>query len=144
MQWDCPNPFITDIIVSPNDIDGLGHANNSAYIKWAEKAAWLHNDDLGLSLADYHQHDRAMAISKANYDYLLPCFAHQQLTMATWISACDSKLQVERSFQLTRDNKTVFTGRWITTCVRLSSGKIARMPKVFIATYGAAVQSFAL
>jgi acyl-CoA thioester hydrolase len=140
MPWDHPNPFIKQITVQPSNMDGLGHANNSVYIKWAELAAWGHSHLLGLSLADYQACDRAMAISKASYDYLLPCFSDEKINMATWLSACDGKLQLERRFQLMRDDKTLFRGHWITTCVRLSSGKIARMPKEFVEIYGGAVE----
>lgn len=111
MPWDYPNPFIKQITVQPYDMDGLGHANNSVYIKWAEQAAWGHSHLLGLSLADYQACDRAMAISKASYDYLLPCFSDEKINMATWLSACDGKLQLERRFQLMRDDKTLFRGK---------------------------------
>ncbi|MFQ3322471.1 MAG: acyl-CoA thioester hydrolase [Pseudomonadales bacterium] len=140
MPWDYPRPFIQAITVQSSDMDGLGHANNSVYIQWAELAAWGHSHFLGLSLADYKAYDRAMAISKASYDYLLPCFSDDKLEMATWLTACDGKLQLERRFQLQREGKTLFRGHWITTCVRLSSGKVARMPKEFINVYGGAVE----
>jgi acyl-CoA thioester hydrolase len=140
MPWDYTNPFIKNITVEPTDMDGLGHANNSAYIQWAELAAWGHGHQLGLSLEHWQSCDRAMAISKASYDYLLPCFSDERLKMATWLTACDGKLQLERRFQLKRDNLTIFRGHWITICVRLSSGKVVRMPKQFLTIYGNAVQ----
>jgi acyl-CoA thioester hydrolase len=140
MPWDYPNPFIEQITVQPTHMDGLGHANNSTYIQWAELAAWGHSHLLGLSLANYQACDRAMAISKASYDYLLPCFSDERLQMATWLTACDGKLQLERRFQLKRDSKTIFRGHWITICVRLSNSKIVRMPTEFVKIYGGAVE----
>ncbi|MFZ3204557.1 MAG: acyl-CoA thioesterase, partial [Pseudomonas sp.] len=53
MSWDLANPFVIDINVVADDIDGLGHANNAVYVSWLERCAWRHSQYLGLDLAEY-------------------------------------------------------------------------------------------
>ena len=93
------------------------------------------------SLADYQRLDRAMAIRRADYDYLLPTVLGEELTLATWLCASDGKLTMERRFQLIRnaDQITVLRGRWDLVCIELSSGRARRMPPAFCQVYLAAM-----
>ena len=61
MGWDRATPFIIDLQVKAEDIDGLGHANNAVYVSWLERCAWRHSQRLGLDLVEYRRLDRAMA-----------------------------------------------------------------------------------
>ena len=107
--WDLPLPFTRAFTPAAGDIDGLNHTNNAVYVQWCEKTAWAHSEALGLSLADYHRLDRAMAIRHADYDYLLPTQLGETLTLATWLTASDGKLTMERRFQLVRERGGRFT-----------------------------------
>jgi acyl-CoA thioester hydrolase len=102
MSWDHANPFTLDVRPQAGDIDGLNHTNNAVYVQWCEKVAWAHSEALGLDLADYRRLDRAMAIRRGEYDYLLPTGLDEALTLATWLLASDGKLTMERRFQLIR------------------------------------------
>lgn len=141
MQWDYPEPFMEQIRVTDADIDGMGHTNNACYVVWCERAAWLHSQSLGLSVKDYRRLDRGVAIHRASYDYFLPSFAGDELTMATWLTHCDGKLRLERRFQLVNpsDGSTVLRGHWTLIGICVSTGKPARFPEAFIRVYGAAV-----
>jgi acyl-CoA thioester hydrolase len=140
MTWDFPHPFTLPVVPRPEDIDGLNHTNNAVYVQWCERIAWAHSEVLGLSLADYRRLDRAMAIRRGEYDYLLPTVLDDKLTLATWLLASDGKLTMERRFQLVRDRDraTVLRGRWSLVCIELSSGRVRRMPPEFIQVYQAA------
>ena len=135
--WDLPLPFTRAFTPAAGDIDGLNHTNNAVYVQWCEKTAWAHSEALGLSLADYHRLDRAMVIRHADYDYLLPTQLGEVLTLATWLTASDGKLTMERRFQLVRerDQATVLRGRWALVCIELASGRARRMPAEFCAVY---------
>jgi len=141
MPWDYPQPFTLSAMPQAGDIDGLNHTNNAVYVQWCEKVAWAHSEALGLSLADYQRLDRAMAIRRGEYDYLLPTALHEELTLATWLVASDGKLTMERRFQLIRkrDQATVVRGRWDLVCIELSSGRARRMPQEFCQAYVAAM-----
>ncbi len=137
MAWDYPTPFTLPAVPLSGDIDGLNHTNNAVYVQWCEKIGWAHSESLGLNLADYQRLDRAMAIRRGAYDYLLPTSAHEELTMATWLMATTSKLTMERRFQLVRnrDQATILRGRWDLVCIELSTGQARRMPPEFCAIY---------
>lgn len=143
MVWDYPRPFTLPVIPQQEDIDGLQHTNNAVYVRWCERIGWSHSEALGLGLADYHRLDRAMAIRRGEYDYLLPTTLHEHLTLATWLLVGNRKLSMTRHFQLIRDSDhaTVLRGRWDLVCIELSSGLVRRMPTEFSSAYlGAAVQ----
>lgn len=137
MPWDHPTPFTLPAAPQPQDIDGLNHTNNAVYVQWCEKVAWAHSEALGLALADYHRLDRAMAIRRGEYDYLLPSGLGDALTLGTWLFRGDGKLAMERRFQLIRDSDgaTLMRGRWQLVCIELASGKPRRMPPEFCRVY---------
>lgn len=142
MPWDYPNPFTLLETVQLADIDGLNHTNNAVYVQWCERIGWAHSQNLGLSLADYQRLDRAMAIRRGEYDYLLPTVLHEDLVLATWLTASDGKLTMQRRFQLIRqrDQATVLRARWDLVCIEVSSGRARRMPPEFCQAYqGAAI-----
>ncbi|WP_396267216.1 acyl-CoA thioesterase [Ideonella sp.] len=140
MTWDHPHPFTLTVRPGPADIDGLGHTNNAVYVQWCERIGWAHSEALGLSLTDYHRLDRAMAIQRGEYDYLLPTFEGEALTLATWLMPGDGKLRMERCFQLQRssDSSTVLRGSWQLVCIAISNGAPKRMPPEFVQAYGPA------
>lgn len=137
MDWDYPNPFTLARAPEAADIDGLNHTNNAVYVRWCEQAGWAHSEALGLALSDYQQLDRAMAIRRGEYDYILPTVQGEALVLGTWLVAGDGKLAMERRFQLIRerDGATVLRGRWGLVCIELSSGRPRRMPQAFIDAY---------
>jgi len=137
MTWDYPNPFTRPAMPRPEDIDGLNHTNNAVYVQWCEKVGWAHSEALGLGMADYLRLDRAMAIRKAEYDYVLPSLQDEALTLGTWITASDGKLTMERRFQILRDSDgaTILRGRWDLVCIEVGSGKPRRLPPEFCQIY---------
>lgn len=139
--WDHPGPFVVEHRVNPDDIDGLDHTNNTVYVKWCEQAAWGHSVSLGLDLDCYRRLDRAMAITRAEYDYLQASRAGEELLTATWIVSWDRKLTMERRFQIIRpsDGVTLLRGGMRFACIEISTGRPRRMPVEFIEGYGPAV-----
>lgn len=141
VNWDYPQPHTVAVTPVAGDIDGLQHTNNAVYVRWCEHAAWHHSTALGLELDDYRRLDRAMAIRRSEYDYLLPTREGEALTLATWLCASDGRSSMERRFQLVRDSDgaTVVRGRWELVCIELSSGRARRLPPEFLAVYEPAV-----
>jgi acyl-CoA thioester hydrolase len=136
-RWDFPRPYAVPISPAANEIDGLKHTNNAVYVQWCEATAWAHSGAIGLDLADYQRLDRGMAIRHAEYDYLLPSSLGDELLLATWLTASDGKLSLERRFQLRRvaDGETVLRACWKLVCIELSSGRARRMPAEFLGVY---------
>lgn len=137
LQWDYPQPFTMTVRPGRGDIDGLNHTNNAVYVQWCERIGWAHSEARGLSLMDYQRLDRAMAIRRGEYDYLLPTALDDDLTLGTWVFAGDGKLTLQRRFQIVRnlDGATVVRGRWDLVCIEISSGRVRRMPQEFCQVY---------
>jgi len=141
MSWQLPDPFVIDIQVKSEDIDGLGHANNAVYVSWLERCAWRHSQSLGLDLAEYRRLDRAMAVVRHEVDYLAAAYEGDELQLGTWIVESDQRLKMTRHFQLVRpaDALTLLRAQTTFVCIELSSGKPKRMPAEFIEGYGRAL-----
>ncbi|MBU3057357.1 acyl-CoA thioesterase [Pseudomonas indica] len=141
MNWDLANPFVIDIRVETDDIDGLGHANNAVYVSWLERCAWRHSQSLGLDLSEYRRLDRAMAVVRHEIDYLAAAYEGDELQLATWIVESDQRVKMQRRFQLVRpaDAATLLRASTTFVCIELSSGKPKRMPVEFVAGYGQAL-----
>lgn len=136
--WDFPRPFIYDFNVLESDIDQFGHTNNAIYIQRCEQVAWRHSESLGLGMNEYRSLNRALVVHRAEFDYLLPSFKEDQLEVGTWITAIDNKLKLERRFQVynTITEKVLCRGCWKLISINLNTGMPARMPQIFIDTYG--------
>lgn len=137
MTWDYPQPYTLKLTPASSDIDGLHHTNNAVYVQWCEVIGWAHSEQLGLSLNNYQELNRAMAIRHAEYDYLLPSVLGDKLILGTWIVASDGKLNMERRFQLIReaDQAIIMRGKWDLVCIEISTGKPKRMPPEFCDIY---------
>ncbi|ABD86717.1 acyl-CoA thioesterase [Rhodopseudomonas palustris] len=135
--WDYPAPFTLPVQPEAADIDGLGHTNNAVYVRWCEAIGWAHSEALGLGLINWQKLDRAVAIRRGEYDYLLPSAQGDALTLGTWITASDGKLTMERRFQLIRprDGAIIMRGRWQMVCIEISSGRPRRLPPEFLQIY---------
>lgn len=140
-QWDYPGPYILNMRVEPENIDGLYHTNNAVYVDWCQKAAWAHSVALGLDLERYRELDRAMVITHSEFDYLQASREGDEVTVGTWIVDWDERVTMERRFQVIRpaDGVTLLRAMMRFACVELSSGRPRRLPQAFIDGYGPSV-----
>lgn len=141
LPWDHPEPHVLLMRVEPQDMDGLGHTNNAVYVKWCEQVAWSHSVALGLDLETYRRLDRAMAITRSEYDYLQASRAGDEIAVGTWIVNWDGRLTMQRHFQVIRrgDAVTLLRGVMRFACIEMSSGRPRRLPPEFVSGYGPAV-----
>lgn len=141
MQWDLPKPFVCEVKVRAEHVDGLNHANNAEYVRWCERAGWAHSAELGLDVTNYQGLDRGMAIRHAEYDYILAAREGDELLFGTWLTVVDGRLNMTRRFQVFRasDQALILRAQWQMVCIELSSGKPKRMPGEFVEIYRPAV-----
>jgi len=134
--WDLPAPFILEVDVGDQDIDALGHATHSVYVKWLERCTWAHSWELGITLADYQRLDRGIAVLRNEVDYLASAYQGERLLIATWIVSVQ-RIKLVRHFQVVRAADAQVLLRAVTTfaCVELSTGKPKRIPEAFAASY---------
>jgi acyl-CoA thioester hydrolase len=137
VNWDYPQPFERRVQVAPEHIDALEHANNTVYVNWCMDTAWAHTTALGLGADDYQALDRAMALTRAEYDYLRAARLGDELAVGTWITRWDRRLTMERRIQIIdlASGETALRARLDFVCIEISSGKPKRPPKAFIEGY---------
>jgi acyl-CoA thioester hydrolase len=136
--WPSVDPdFQLEITVDASDIDGLGHVNNVAYLRYFERVGWAHSCDLGLDLAAYRQLDRAMVVRRHHIEYMNPGYLGDAVLAETWIIANDGKASMSRAFRLRRPADGLVLARAMTdyVCVCLANGRIRRMPEIFQERY---------
>jgi acyl-CoA thioester hydrolase len=135
--WDFPNSHVVTLEVLADDIDAYDHVNNSVYLSWLDQAAWSHSAALGLSLEQCVGLRRGMAAHHTEIDYLRAAVLGDQVLVGTWIVSTDSKLRVERRFQVRRalDGETLARARTDYVCINLDSGRATRMPESFQRSY---------
>ena len=136
--WDFGNPHVVTLEVLAADIDAYDHVNNSVYLAWLDRAAWSHSGTLGLSLEQCVAMRRGMAAHRTEIDYLKAALLGDRVLVGTWIVNTDSKLRVERRFQIRRatDGETLSRARIDYVCINLDSGRAVRMPDSFRNAYG--------
>ena len=135
--WDLPDPFILPITVDESDIDTFGHANNAAYLKWADETGWAHWLADGYTREQCIEYDRGMAITETSARYLGHVRSGETIQCAVWIAISDGRLKAERWYQFRREDtgETVFRARTKLVCFQLSTGRPARMVAPFDAHY---------
>ena len=135
--WDFGNPHVVTVEVLAGDIDAYDHVNNSVYLSWLDRAAWSHSASLGLSLEQCLALRRGMAAHRTEIDYLRAALLGDSVLVGTWIVNTDTKLRVERRFQIRRaaDGETLARARIDYVCINLDSGRAVRMPDSFRNAY---------
>jgi acyl-CoA thioester hydrolase len=133
LNWDLPSPFVLKIMVSPEDTDRLGHANNVVYLRWLEEVSWAHIESLGMTWALHEETGKAMAITRTEIDYLAAANAGDTLELGTWLTDFDGRFRSARQFQLIRqaDGKTLMRALSTHACVDMKSQRPSRMPAEF-------------
>jgi len=133
VEWGAPEPFVVEITVDEAAIDGLGHANNSMYMRWSEQVGWAHSESLQLGLGRWLELDRALATHRAVLNFRAPCFLGDHLLAATWIIKSDGRLLTTRRFEIRRagDGKLLFDAEVDYACISIESGRPKRFPPEF-------------
>ncbi len=137
LAWDHSAPFMRCFEVRAEHIDALAHTNNTIYVNWCMETAWAHTTCLGLGAAEYQSLDRAMALRRAEYDYLCATRLGDTVVAGTWITGWDRRLVMKRQVQLINalTGTVVLRARLDFVCIEISSGKAKRPPPAFIDHY---------
>lgn len=77
-------PFTLRIRVQPQDIDVLGHVNNSVYQRYLEQAAIAHSEQFGFTLDRYQALGGVFVMRRIEMEYLYPALADDLLEIKTW------------------------------------------------------------
>lgn len=137
ITWDLPDPYVIDVVVSADDIDGYGHVNNAVFVTWMDRCAFAHADSVGIDADFCRRIDTGMAAIRHEIDYLASGYQGDEIAIGDWITINDGKLRAQRRFQIIRkrDNQTLLRCTSNYVCTSLSRGRPTRMPEKFIGEY---------
>ncbi len=135
--WDRTNPFIIDVTVDSDRIDGYGHVSNHFYIAWMTDCMFAHSAAVGLPDNICMEMQRGMAVKQIRADLLGPSYDGDKLKVANWIVANDGKLRASRFFQIVScaSRKTLVRAEMDFVCTNLSNGRPVKMPPIFAEKY---------
>lgn len=137
LTWDRPSPFAVPVDVTDEHIDLLGHTNNVYYLSWLQQCAWAHSRARGWDGPKMVALGYAMAVRDTHMIYLRATFPGDRLWVGDWITACDSRLRAQRTFQIIReaDRATVMRAVIDYVCIHIETGKPSRMPPEYVRAY---------
>ena len=135
--FDLPHPHLHSRAVRADEIDEYRHVNNTYYVRWLDEAAWSHSAELGLPVETCVALDRGMAVVRTVIVYQRPALLGDEVVVATWLLPGSSRMRVRRRFQVIRpaDQQTLVRAEVDYACIELSSGRPARWPPQFHASY---------
>ena len=135
--WDRTNPFIIDVTVGSDRIDGYGHVSNHFYISWMTDCMFAHSAAVGLPDNICMEMQRGMAVKQIRADLIAPSYDADKLKVANWIVANDGKLRASRFFQIVScaSRKTLVRAEMDFVCTNLSNGRPVKMPPIFAEKY---------
>ncbi|HEU0198657.1 MAG TPA: thioesterase family protein [Nevskiaceae bacterium] len=137
LPWDVTEVFKLPVTVTPTDCDRFGHTNNTVYLRWLERVAWAHSENLGMSFERYEALGAGCVVHRHELDYLAATFAGDELVLGTWVAENDGRIGLWRAYQIIRprDARSVLRGRTHFVCIDLKSGRPRRQPPEFVTAY---------
>lgn len=116
--------------VPEDDIDGMGHVNNMAYVKWLVTVAVDHSSVQGWPPERYHELGYGWVVRRHIIEYLLPAFQGEDLVIQTWISEL-KRVKCQRKYRIVRpsDGKKLVTAVTDWAFVSRETQSICRVPE---------------
>ena len=113
--------------VLETDIDGLGHANNTVYLRWIQDVAVAHSVAVGLDVEAYRALGAVFVVRRHEIDYLRPVLRGDDLLLRTWI---DSMFAAKclRATELYRGEELVARASTTWGCIEMATGRPTRIP----------------
>jgi acyl-CoA thioester hydrolase len=113
------------IRVKQNDIDELGHVNNTVYLRWVQDAAVAH---WKFRATDTQQRDILWVVTRHEIDYKLSARLGDEIIAATWVGNA-AELLFERHTEIKRasDGKLLARARTLWLPINSRTGKPLRV-----------------
>jgi acyl-CoA thioester hydrolase len=116
------------VAVPAKVIDMLGHANNTAYVRWMQDAAVRHSAHLGMPWESYVARGAAFVIRRQTIEYLLPLREGDEIEIATWVVSMSQSASVRKTEIKTLDGRSVLQAETMWIFVSLVDGRPTRIP----------------
>ena len=122
--------------VREDEIDGLGHANNVAYVEWMQSAAVAHSTAHGWSGERYRGRGFGWVVRSHRIDYLQPAFAGDAVVVRTWVATLKKATSVRR-YKILRetDGTLLATAETKWAFVNYTTGQPMRIPREVVESF---------
>lgn len=139
-----PWAFTLPSIVKDEDIDGLGHASNIAYVRWIQDVAIAHSASCGFDLETYRQLGGVFIVRRHEIDYLRPLLCGNRLALRTRVDVVMAA-KCKRSTEIVLEDAGTVVTRSVTTWgfIDFTTGRPTRIPESIRAAFGFARGSLA-
>jgi acyl-CoA thioester hydrolase len=125
--------FTTTLRVRHYEMDALGHVNNAVYLHYLEQAALEHSEQLGLTLARYHELGGVFILRKMEIEYRLPAVAGDTLAISTWVKDIRGPRAIRRyEIQRNTDRKPIVTAEALWAWVDRETMRPRPIPQALI------------
>ena len=115
--------------VRDDEIDGLGHANNVAYVDWMQSAAVAHSTAQGWPGERYHRLGSGWVVRHHKIEYLQPAFAGDSVVVRTWVATMKKATSLRRYKILRETDETLLaTAETKWAFINYTTGQPRRIP----------------
>lgn len=119
--------FNYELTVPQEAIDGNGHVNNVAYLRWMLDAATAHAEAVGgTGIAE--QFGATWFVKSHHIDYLRPAFLDDTLVIQTWVASV-TRVRSTRKYQIVRADEPLVVGETEWVFVDVESGRPRMIPQ---------------
>lgn len=105
-----PPAFGIEVVVRPEDIDDLGHANNVHYLRWMLEAAEGHWALYRATARPEVVAGVGWVVMRHELDYFAPAFVGETLEVRTWVPTCTATT-CDRYYQIVRQSDGLLLAR---------------------------------
>jgi acyl-CoA thioester hydrolase len=129
--------------VLEEDIDGLGHANNIAYVRWIQDVAVAHSAAVGLGFDAYQRLGGIFVIRRHEIDYLRPLLRGDRIEVRTWISTV-AAAKCQRATEISKGGQAIVRALTTWGFIDATTGRPTRIPDEVRNAFGYAPRQRAL
>jgi acyl-CoA thioester hydrolase len=117
--------FTLDIEVAPQDIDELGHVNNTVYLRWVQDVATAHWRAVAApaDIASY-----IWVVTRHEIDYLRPTLPGETVTLTTWVGTPKGARFDRHVLVSGADAKPRARALTVWALIEAASGRVVRVP----------------
>ena len=118
--------FTTRITAGPDDIDVLGHVNNSVWVKWIQDVAVAHWNAIA---PPEHRDAYIWVVTRHEIDYRGNVSEGETVTAETWVPEPPRGARFDRYMKFTgTDGKVRVEARTTWAILDRASGRLVRVP----------------
>ncbi|HID78661.1 MAG TPA: acyl-CoA thioesterase [Planctomycetaceae bacterium] len=114
--------------VGEEELDGLGHANNVAYVEWMQAAALAHSAAQGWPADRYQRVGRGWVVRRHTINYHKPAVAGDRIVVRTWVATMRRVTSLRR-YRIVRpsDGAVLATAETLWAFIDYASGQPVRI-----------------